>query len=88
MKGRYNSSVSVLKKEISVKRKGGRMSKLTDKDKIVGGKWVNCWICEDVFRRRRETARYCIVCEKGFCEGEHGTFAQKGVGKCIVCGAK
>jgi hypothetical protein len=29
----------------------------TDKDRIEEkGKWVNCWICETVFRRKRESA--------------------------------
>jgi hypothetical protein len=28
----------------------------TDKDRIEKGKWVNCWICETVFRRKRESA--------------------------------
>jgi hypothetical protein len=49
--------------------------------------WVNCWICEDVFRRRRETARYCHNCDRGYCEGEHGSFAH-GKGTCVVCGAR
>ena len=47
--------------------------------------WANCWICEKVFRRRRQTARYCASCEQAFCEGEHGNFAQ-GRGQCVVCG--
>jgi hypothetical protein len=44
--------------------------------------WVNCWICEEVFRRRRETD-----CDRGFCEGEHGHFAS-GKGMCIICRAR
>jgi len=59
----------------------------TDKDRIEKGKWVNCWICETVFRRKRETKRYCSVCERGFCEGEHGSFAFH-KGTCIICGAQ
>jgi hypothetical protein len=57
----------------------------TDKDKITAKKWVNCWICETVFQRKRETRRYCSDCERGFCEGEHGSFAF-GRGTCIVHG--
>jgi hypothetical protein len=56
------------------------------KTEIKAGKWVNCWICEEVFRRKRETARYCHVCDRGFCEGEHGNFS-RGVGMCVICGA-
>lgn len=54
-----------------------------------GSTWAFCWICDNVFRRKRETKRYCIDCNDGFCEGEHGTFAQKrgpvNVGRCILC---
>lgn len=57
-----------------------------DKTKIEAGEWAQCWICEKVFRRKRETLRYCHKCQRGFCEGEHGNFAH-GVGKCVVCGA-
>ncbi len=60
----------------------------TDKEKIINGEWVNCWICKNIFRRRRETKRYCDECEKAFCEGEHGSFAQKGRGLCIACQMK
>jgi hypothetical protein len=59
----------------------------TDKDRIEKGKWVNCWICETVFRRKRETKRYCSVCERGFCEGEHGSFAFH-KGTCIIHGVR
>jgi len=48
---------------------------------IEGGKWAECWICRNVFRRRRETKRYYQECEGGLCEGEHGTLAQ-GRGSC------
>ncbi len=53
------------------------------KERIEHGEWVNCWVCENLFRRKRETKRYCMECEKGFCEGEHGSFA-RGYGVCIV----
>lgn len=59
----------------------------TDKQLILDGKWVDCWICKEVFRRRRQTTRYCNTCERGFCEGEHGNFSHN-VGKCVVCGAR
>lgn len=55
------------------------MPKLTAKQSIGKGKWVNCWICEDIFKRRRQTLRYCYHCEQGFCEGEHGTLKAGGL---------
>jgi len=57
----------------------------TDKERIEDDEWVNCWICETVFRRKRETRRYCMQCERGFCEGEHGSFAY-GHGTCVIHG--
>ena len=57
------------------------------KEAITRGEWVKCWICEQVFRRKRETARYCHRCNRGFCEGEHGNFS-RGVGTCVVCGVR
>ncbi len=57
----------------------------TDKERIENNEWVNCWICETAFRRKRETLRYCNVCERGFCEGEHGNFAY-GKGTCVIHG--
>jgi hypothetical protein len=56
----------------------------TARDKIERGGWVNCYICETVFARKRETKRYCRHCEKGYCEGEHGTFRGNN-SHCIVC---
>jgi hypothetical protein len=41
------------------------MAKVSDKDKIEAGKWVNCYLCESVFHRKRETKRYCMDCKKG-----------------------
>jgi hypothetical protein len=61
--------------------------KQSAKEQIEAGKWVDCWICSEVFGRRRQTARYCNTCERGFCEGEHGSFAHS-VGKCVICGAR
>ena len=63
------------------------MLESSGKELIAQDKWADCWICADAFRRRRQTKRYCQVCERGFCEGEHGNFAH-GVGKCIACGLK
>jgi len=54
------------------------MSEPTAKEIIDGGGWATCWFCENIFRRRRETARYCYQCGRGFCEGEHGSFAAAG----------
>jgi hypothetical protein len=58
----------------------------TDEAKIARSVGVPCRICESVFRRVRITWRYCAWCHKGFCEGEHGTFAIGGRGSCIQCG--
>lgn len=54
---------------------------------IEAGDWANCWICEEVFARKRETRRYCSKCDRGFCEGEHGNFS-RGTGHCIICGTR
>lgn len=58
---------------------------MTDKEKIDAGKWVNCYICKELFKRKRQTKRYCKHCQKGFCEGEHGTFQGGKFGICIQC---
>lgn len=55
------------------------------KETIESTGWVNCWICEKAFARKRETARYCNRCDRGYCEGEHGNFAY-GKGTCVICG--
>lgn len=54
---------------------------------IEKGEWVDCWICREVFRRRRETMRYCAACDRGFCEGEHGNFSRNR-GTCVICGVR
>ena len=59
----------------------------TAKELNMKGEWADCWICAEVFRRRRQTLRYCHTCERGFCEGEHGNFSHN-VGKCIACGLR
>jgi hypothetical protein len=56
----------------------------TDKKRIEQGEWVDCWICAKVFARRRETMRYCHTCERGFCEGEHGSYSRS-VATCVIC---
>ena len=61
-------------------------SKSTDKAKIQKkGVWVPCRICRQVFKRIRLTARYCESCKRGFCEGEHGSFAGGGPAVCVRC---
>ena len=50
------------------------------------GEWVNCWLCEDVFRRRTQTKRTCAKCHRGFCEGWHGSL-DRGYGTCLICWA-
>lgn len=58
----------------------------TDKHIItVDKEWADCYICEDVFLRKRKTKRYCNSCDKGFCEGEHGSFTGGRVGICLIC---
>ena len=52
---------------------------------IEAGEWAECWICRDVFKRQTKTKRYCKHCEKGFCEGNHGTFEGHGIGVCLGC---
>ena len=59
----------------------------TDQDVIEQGEWADCWICEDVFRRRTQTKRFCTECRRGFCEGWHGSLA-RGYGTCVVCWEK
>jgi hypothetical protein len=59
----------------------------TAKEVIEAGNYATCRCCEDIFRRRVETARYCKTCRNGYCEGQHGTFAGRGFGQCIICGA-
>ena len=59
----------------------------TAKDKIDAGEWAECWVCDEVFREKRQTARYCKLCEGGFCR-EHGSFAYGGFGTCLRCGWK
>ena len=63
------------------------MDTLSARELIEKGEWATCWICEEVFRRRIETKRYCATCGRGFCEGQHGSFAQR-QGKCIICGVR
>lgn len=58
---------------------------MTAKEKIENGQWVNCTICETIFKRKRETKRYCYHCGIAFCEGEHGTFEGKKVAACVRC---
>jgi hypothetical protein len=56
---------------------------MTGKEKIQKTSWANCYICEKMFARKRETARYCSQCENAFCEGEHGTFSN-GIAHCVI----
>ena len=64
---------------------------MTDEDRIKAGEWVPCRLCEDAFRRKRETRRFCHICPQAACEGEHGNFAKSYGTKhpftCIICGA-
>jgi len=70
---------SLLKKNLKIE------NYMTDKEKIDDGNWANCYICELVFNRKRETKRYCYYCKKGICEGEHGTFQGQKFAICLVC---
>jgi hypothetical protein len=63
----------------------------TDKDKIEDEIAVPCRLCENAFRRLRLTLRYCMQCQRGFCDGEHGNFLitgrpPKAIGRCVQCG--
>jgi hypothetical protein len=49
----------------------------TDANKIGRGIIVPCRICWTLFGRVRLTVRYCYECKEGFCEGEHGRFAER-----------
>ena len=55
-----------------------------DERKISNDHWVPCRICEEMFLRVRLTMRYCNICKRGFCEGEHG-FAGRGPAVCVQC---
>ncbi len=58
----------------------------TDKERILeDGVYVECYICRDIFYRKRETRLFCNNCERGFCIGEHGTFVRGQFGSCIYC---
>ena len=61
------------------------MDKPSGKEIIQRGEWADCFICAGVYKRRRQTARYCLHCKRAFCEGEHGTFEGKGFGVCVKC---
>lgn len=56
----------------------------TSQDIIEQGERADCWICADIFRRRTQTRRYCAKCQRGFCEGWHGSLS-RGYGTCIIC---
>jgi hypothetical protein len=47
--------------------------------------WVPYRICQELFFRVRLTSRYCNICKRAFCEGEHGSFARRGPGVCVQC---
>jgi hypothetical protein len=42
-------------------------------------------LCRQIFWRIRLTGRYCHICERGFCEGEHGSFAGREMAVCVRC---
>jgi hypothetical protein len=58
---------------------------MTGKERIESGKWAKCYICEEVFKRKRKTKRYCNQCEGAVCEGEHLTFQGRKIAICIQC---
>ena len=63
------------------------MADKSPEERIKSGEWADYWICSEAFKRRRQTLRYCAICHRGFCEGEHGNFS-RGAGMCIICGAR
>jgi hypothetical protein len=44
---------------------------------------VPCRLCWTIFGRVRLTLRYCGQCKRAFCEGEHGSFRNRGL--CVRC---
>lgn len=58
---------------------------LSGKEIIYSGEWAYCHICEHIFKRKRETKRYCSHCHNAFCEGEHGNFEGGRIGLCVIC---
>jgi len=54
-----------------------------DEEKIAQDQWVPCRICEETFLRVRHTMRYCNMCKRAFCEGEHGKFTGHGPPVCV-----
>ena len=46
---------------------------------------INCYICEQIFGRKREAAHYCRDCHRGYCEGEHGMSSGEDEGLCVAC---
>jgi hypothetical protein len=57
----------------------------TDKVKIGRLVWVPCRVCWAFFGRARLTDRYCMTCERAYCEGEHGAFVKHGPAFCVRC---
>jgi hydrogenase maturation factor HypF (carbamoyltransferase family) len=64
-----------------------KTKKFTAEEVINAGGTATCRLCEDAFRRKVETWRFCKRCGNGFCEGQHGNFAY-GFGTCVVCGSR
>jgi len=58
---------------------------LSGKQIISAGDWADCYICEQIFKRKRLTKRYCSNCHNAFCEGEHGNFEGGRVAVCVRC---
>lgn len=58
---------------------------MKDKEKTYPNGWVKCYICDEVFKRKRETKRYCNNCKQAACEGEHLTFQGRKIAICIPC---
>ena len=54
------------------------------RERINASQWSLCYTCIKVFGRKRETNRYCSECGRGYCEGEHGTFAHH-TGRSALC---
>jgi|APFre7841882630_1041343.scaffolds.fasta_scaffold94513_1 hypothetical protein len=70
---------------VEVVRLSCHITSMRDKDLIEAGEWAPCRICEDTFKRKRETRRYCASCLNAACEGEHGNFAHNRF-TCVICG--
>lgn len=58
-------------------------SQTTARQSSESGEWSDCYVCREFFGRKRVTSRFCSKCDRGYCEGEHGSTSDGGL--CIIC---